>query len=215
MDQSLLSLWRQRYLRAVRIAGHLRAVPFIRMVGLNGSMVTNRMNSQSDIDFYIVTAKNRLYLTRTLVTMAVHLTGWRRYGQKIRGRVCLNRFATEEALSIYPHNEYHARVFSKLAPIFAVKDTYQQYLQANSWMKNQGYPIHKYRTAKLGFNLLVGCRVLGEWLLAGAVGDILDRWLGRWQRQRILNDPRTKAAGSLVYVRKNELCFHVNKKDVS
>lgn len=214
MDQSLLPLWQARYRRAVKIAFWLRVVPFIRMVGLNGSMVTGKMNKQSDIDFYIVTAKNRLYLTRLFVTLVVHITGWRRYGGKIRGRVCLNRFATEEALNITPHNDYHARVFSKIAPVLAVGDVYRKYLKANSWMVEQKYPPKKYQTTKLGFSGLVLGRIIGEWLLISRVGDTLDKWLGMWQRRRINNDPRTKEPGSLVYIRKNELCFHVNKKNV-
>lgn len=175
-------------------------------------MVTGTMKEESDIDFYLVTAPNRLYLTRALIIVTVHLTGWRRYGSKIRGRICLNRFATTKALDITPHNEYHARVFSGLMPLYAEHSVYRKYVQANQWMSQLDYQIKEHQVTKLKFNFGLGVKQFGQWILKGRTGDWLEQRFAKWQQQRILKDPRTKEQGSRVFIRANELCLHPIKK---
>lgn len=203
-----IGLYYERLDRAYSIGLLLRWVPFVRLVGLNGSMVTGTMKPSSDIDFYIATAPNRLYTARLLVVLVVHLTGWRRYGSKIRGRICLNRFATTHALEITPHNNYHAKVFSGLAPLYAHHQAYRAYFAANEWMDYNLYPRRVYRTERLTPNLAQFSRRLGERLLAGSFGTWLESILARWQQRRILADPRTRAANGRVRVSQEELCLH-------
>lgn len=210
-ERSLLPLFESRLRRAVGVARLLTAVPFIRMVGLNGSLVTGTMSRQSDIDFYIVTAPGRLYTARLLATVLVHLTGWRRYGRRVRGRVCLNRFATVEAMDITPHNDYHARVFSGLEPLWAASGVYDRYRRANQWMASLGHPPQSSRRPMRRPRAAAAWQGWGERRLAGRFGTWLERWQAAWQRARIARDPRTYAPGSRVFVRDNELCFHAEK----
>lgn len=202
------SLWYERLDRANSIALLLRLVPFVRLVGLNGSMVTGRMNQNSDIDFFIATTPNRLFTARLLTVLLVHLTGWRRYDYKVRGRVCLNRFATTDYLNVTPHNEYHARVFAKLAPLYAEQKTYEQYVTANSWMSDLYYPVKQYELITLRKSWTHFLKLVGEFLLGGKFGDWLERLVGKWQKRRIQNDPRTLASNGRVRVSDREICLH-------
>lgn len=211
-NEALYPLWKTRINRARAIAHLLSAVPFVRLVGLNGSLVTGRMRPESDIDFYVALAPRRLYLGRILVTLVVHLTGWRRYGVKVRGRVCLNRFATTAALDITPHNQYHARVFSGLEPLWAHGDVYERYRRANGWMTAYGYPVRCSRLPLERSSWAGRFQRMGEWLLGGRLGGALENWQRNWQRRRIMADPRTHALGSRVVLRENELCFHAVKE---
>lgn len=192
----------------------MRFVPFIRLVGLNGSMLTGKMNKQSDIDFYIVSAPNRLFITRTIVTLVVHLSGWRRYSHKVRGRICLNRFATTEALQITPNNSYHARVFSRLMPLLSINKTYELYLKENEWMNQTDYVLVKYRQPKKIKGLMTVIRNLGEKTLQGQIGNYLENSLRRWQVTRIEADKKAFIKGSKVRIEPNELCFHNKKQHV-
>ncbi len=205
-------LWQTRFKRAVTISHWLKFTPFIRMVGLNGSMMTNRMNKNSDIDFYIVTDANRLYITRTIATIIVHLSGWRRYGQKIRGRVCLNRFATVDALQITPNNNYHARVFSCLLPLVSINNTYEKYLQQNRWMNKTKYKLKHFQNKRTTKGLTTILRGFGELMMAGFLGDKLESILKNWQTKKIMSDSNAFIPGSRVKIKSNELCFH-NKKN--
>jgi hypothetical protein len=172
------------------------------------------MSRESDIDFYLAVAPGRLYTGRLLATLAVHLTGWRRYGWRVRGRVCLNRFATTEALDITPHNDYHARVFSGLEPLWAHEGVYERYQSVNQWMTVFGYQVGCSRRSLRREGWRGTVQRVGEWLLGGLIGDRLERWQRDWQRARIKGDPRTSEEGSRVFIRDNELCFHATK-DIS
>lgn len=183
----------------------------MRLVGLNGSLVTGTMNEGSDIDFYIATAPGRLYLTRALVTLVVQLTGWRRHGANVAGQICLNRFATTEAMDIGPHNGYHARVFSGLEPLWAAPHVYSEYRAANQWMIAYGYPVQASKLPLRQSAGARGCQHLGEGLLGGWLGDRLENWQRRYQQTRINRDPRTREVGSRIFIRDNELCFHAVK----
>jgi len=171
-------------------------------------MVTGEMDSDSDIDFYIVTAEKRLFTARLLAVGLVHFTGWRRYGKKIRGRICLNRFATLKALTITPCNDYHARVFSALAPLYAQQAVYRDYYEANQWMDRCGYQRVIYPTIRLTPNGAQFIRRIGEWWLGGRVGDWLETRLSHWQQHRIAVDPRTQESQGRVRVSSDELCLH-------
>jgi len=70
-------------------------IPYVRMVALTGSTALENASSESDIDVLIMSAKNRIWTTRFLVTLMAHFTGKRRYGNKIKNRVCLNHYITE------------------------------------------------------------------------------------------------------------------------
>ena len=212
IDTSLVSLWQARINRARGVARLLSAVPFVRLVGLNGSIITGQMTGGSDIDLYIVTAPGRLYLGRLFVTVAVHLTGWRRYGHKIRGRVCLNRFATTEAMDITPHNDYHARVFSGLEPLWSTPGVYEDYCRANRWMSVYGYHVSSSRRSMIRPWWAALWQWIGEVALGGRLGSWLESRQKVWQQSRIRHDVRTIEPGSRVYIRENELCFHATKK---
>lgn len=190
----------------------LSGIPFIRLVGLNGSLVTGSMSRDSDIDFYLAVAPGRLYTGRLLATLAVHLTGWRRYGSRVRGRVCLNRFATTEALDITPHNDYHARVFSGLEPLWAHEGVYERYQTANQWMTVFGYEVSCARRSMRRGWWRGAMQRVGEWLLGGWLGDWFEARQRQWQQARIKKDPRTAELGSRVFIRENELCFHAIKE---
>lgn len=202
--------------RAIYVAKWLRWVPFVELVGLNGSMATNTATRASDIDFYIVTRPNRLYTARLLAVMVVHLTGWRRYGNRIAGRVCLNRFATRAGLTVTPHNEYHARVFSPLVPLFTQSGIYARYRAANEWMAQAHFPVIPLPNWRNDIGVVPGTiplpRRLVQWLLHGRLGDWCEEQLSAYQRERILRHSATYDPESRVFIRAHELCLHLAKK---
>lgn len=199
------------------MARFLQFAPFLEMIGVNGSMTSGKISQNSDIDFLVVVKAGRIFTGRFFVTFLTYITGRRRYGQKIAGRICLNRYHTDDFLEIFPHDDYHGKVFSKLFPILDLRDYYKRYKEVNSWLKNYGFVEAKYPKVKPG-RLLGVIRKFFEWILSGRFGNFLDRRLGSWQKKRILNDIRTiKAPKGRVRVSDKELCFHplANKKETT
>lgn len=197
--------------RAYRVAKFLQLAPFIKMIGVNGSLSSGRANKSSDIDFLIITKAGRIFTARFIVTFLTHLTGYRRHGNKVAGRICLNRYQTDELLEILPHDDYHSACFSKLVPILDYDNFYQKYQLANKWMEDFNYKIINKTDFKpiIISKTLVVLRNFFEFILGGKLGDLLERKLKKWQKKRIFNDPRTKKASiGRIRVSDQELCFH-------
>lgn len=205
-----MTKFQKEYLRRAKVVAFwLQLAPFVKMVGLNGSLSRGEAKETSDIDFLIITQKNRIWTCRMLVTFITELSGYRRQGEKIAGMVCLNRYQTDDYLTILPKNEYHARVFSQLIPLVDIDDTYEQYIKANTWMEKLNWAVKENRTMILYSRFLSLLRNFQEKCLSGFFGDWLEKVLKYYQKRRILKDKRTMTAvEGRIRVSDKELCFH-------
>lgn len=112
----------------------LSFIPWIKLVALTGARAINNRSLTDDIDLMIVTAKNRLWLSRLLVTII--LFPRLRRGRTIANRFCLNLWLDETALNIKTRNLYTAHEICQLKPLFDRHQTYQKFINANLWVKN-------------------------------------------------------------------------------
>lgn len=200
--------WMRYWRRAVWLSAVLRLVPFVRMVGLNGSMATGTFRKESDIDLYIVVQDGHLFLGRFLATMLIELTGFRIKPGKEAGMFCPNRFAIESFTEITPHDEYHARVFHNLIPVFAVPGTYAAFVRENTWMQEAGQSVVVHEPFLRHSILTRLIQGVAERLLGSAR---LEQRVAQWQRRRIAADPRAQDPGSKVIITDKELRFHLTK----
>jgi len=128
-----------KLIKRARLAGRiLRFVPFLRMAALNGSIVRGVENKQSDIDILIIASAGRLYTCRAFATVLIHLTGYRRHGQKIVGRLCLNCYLNDKNPNIFPQRKSSARkvarAYKYLIPL--VDDgILRKFLRTNRWFE--------------------------------------------------------------------------------
>ena len=53
-----------KYRRAIRLAKLYRFIPFIRMMAVCNSLAISNAKEDSDIDFFIITKKNKIWLAR-------------------------------------------------------------------------------------------------------------------------------------------------------
>ncbi|MCG2691254.1 adenylyltransferase/cytidyltransferase family protein [Microgenomates group bacterium] len=118
---------------ARRAAKILSFIPSIRLVAVTGALAMNNADKNEDIDLMIITASNRLWLTRLLVLILLfpHL----RRGQKINNRLCLNLWLDETSLAIKQRNLYVAHELAQLKPLINKNQTYQKLINANLWYK--------------------------------------------------------------------------------
>lgn len=122
---------------AQKITGWLKLVPWIKMVGITGNLAMNNADKDDDIDLLILTAKNRLWLSRFSVILITELLGVRRRpGQKsVANKICLNMFLDEAHLKIPPkeQNLITAHEICQLKPLFSKDNFYQKFIQQNPW----------------------------------------------------------------------------------
>jgi hypothetical protein len=80
----------------------LKYLPWIRSVGITGSVAFESAKCGDDIDIVIVTAPNRLWIIRPLVNLIYSLLGWRRRvsGKDNRNKLCFNLWVDGNNLSL-------------------------------------------------------------------------------------------------------------------
>ncbi len=153
--------------KARRRALFISRFPFVRAVFFSGTFAKGLMYADSDVDFFIVTKPERLWVSRTLLVLykKLFLLNSRKY-------FCVNYFVDEEHLSISEKNLFTATEIATLKP--AVGDRqYENFCNANRWVKSF-YKNFKSKDGTIGTvdKSVIKDRI--ESLLGGDVGEKLD-----------------------------------------
>lgn len=114
--------------KAYRIGRFLYKFPFVRAIGISGSLSKNFADEKADIDFFIITKAERLWIARTLMHLfkkLTYLTGHQHY-------FCMNYYVDEKALMIEPQNIFTAMETVTLLPVAGAK-TMDRFLIINKW----------------------------------------------------------------------------------
>lgn len=126
--------------KAKRIAKLLSVIPTISLIGISGAVAMDNAAVDDDIDFFIVTKTNSLWLTRFLILMLLNLTGNARKRNNLyaKDKICLNMLLDESGLSFAKAKQtlYTAHEIIQMKPIFVRNATYQLFLASNRWVKN-------------------------------------------------------------------------------
>lgn len=191
----------------------LRFVPFVRMIALTGTLAMKNCEKDSDIDFFVVLEEKRIFTGRLLVTAMVHLLGHRRYGKKIRNRICLNYYITTGSLEIERKDLFASNEYSFIYPIFDSRGFFYQFCEANfHWIKKfkPNWEIPKlapsrYHIAETKFSRLI--QKMLENLINFPGGDRIETWLKCMQIARIERNPLTKKTGAYVEYSDRNLIF--------
>jgi hypothetical protein len=174
--QQLLSIGR-------RISGRLFQFPFVRGIGISGSLSKNFADEKADIDYFVITHPNRLWIART----AMHLYKKWSYLTGRQDWFCMNYFIDEEALEIREKNIFTAMELITLLPISG-NGSLTAFFDANDWV-SEWLPQYRNRTrttqGQWHSSRLKSCM---EWLLDNKFGDWVDDRLHklttrRWQRK--------------------------------
>lgn len=129
----------KKLLIAERAARFLRFIPTIKMVALTGALAVKNSKKDDDIDFLIVTSKNRLWLTRIQAVLLIELLGMRRKPNDldVADKICLNIFLDENSLSLpkSKRNLFTAHEIAQTKVLWQKDDVYQNFLTQNQWVK--------------------------------------------------------------------------------
>jgi hypothetical protein len=179
--EGLVDVRRSRTLHAARLwpaavyYGHvIAALPFVRMVGVTGSLAWDNIDQGGDIDYLIVTEPDHLWTCRWLVRALARVARLRGVG------LCPNYVLSKRALTLGEHNLFAAYELMRMTPIagFAV---YRRLRRANPWaarllpnaVEPQGHP-RLARTARK--RLLARLPKFGERTLRSPLGALLERY---------------------------------------
>jgi len=157
---------------ARRWAAVIGALPFVRMVAVTGALAVDNAPSGDDIDYLIVTAPGRVWLARAMAVAAVRVA--RLFGVGL----CPNYVLAQSALRQQRRNLFIAHDLAQMVPLVG-HAVYSEMRAANEWsvdfLPQAQTPLRFQPELRLssGPRALQRC---GEWLLAGRLGDALERW---------------------------------------
>ncbi|NEU07716.1 hypothetical protein GZH53_05280 [Flavihumibacter sp. R14] len=170
--------------RAKRISKILNLFPFVRGIGISGSLSKNFADENSDFDYFIITKVNRMWIASTLLGLFKKLS----YFAGKQHYFCLNYYIDESCLEIPEKNIFTA------TELFTLKagsgpETLRSFFEANKWAREfyGNYNVERpaYQLSSLGSKF----KNLAELLLDKAAGNRLDNWLmktsvNRWKKKK-------------------------------
>ncbi len=118
--------------KSARISGKIISwFPFVKFVGISGSLSKGNVGEKDDFDFFIVTETNRLWISYTLLHLFKKMT----FLFGLQHNFCMNYFVDTSNLSLDQQNIFIAIELASLIPLHD-SVTYKQLINANKWTVN-------------------------------------------------------------------------------
>jgi predicted nucleotidyltransferase len=171
---------------ARKISGILIQFPYVRGVAVSGSLSKNYADESSDIDLFIITSANRLWIARTIMHVFKKLT----FLVNKQHFFCMNYYIDEEGLEIIEKNIYTA---TEIVTLIAMEGNqrFSDFLSSNTWtttyLPNKPPSITSITDRKTSW-----FKKMMELTLNNRLGDILDDKFRqitskRWEKKTVLN----------------------------
>jgi hypothetical protein len=153
--------------------------PFIRAVMASGSLSKGYMDEKSDLDFFVVTAPNRLWIARTLFVL------YRKaFVPKSRHKeFCTNYFLAADKLEIEEKNLFTATELVTLIPLSDI-DLYYKLMSANSWTSEYLPNFVVREDWKFSQGSKTNIKSLLEKMISVLYGQKLNQWLMNFSLRR-------------------------------
>jgi len=171
---------------ALRVGELLIRFPYVRGIAISGSLSKNYADEKSDIDLFVITAKNRLWIARTFMHCLKKLT----FVVKKEDYFCMNYYIDEQQLEITEKSIYTAIEVGTLIPLQG-DVIFEKFYAANLWIKNF-IPNKIMRVSSAKTVKSFAFKSFVEWMLNNRVGNAIDNMLlhittSRWSKKTRLN----------------------------
>ena len=164
--------------KARKISKFLYWFPYVRGIGISGSLSKNYADENTDIDFFIITRVNRLWIARTCMHLFKKLTF-------LVGRqhwFCMNYYVDEYAMQVHEQNIFTATEVVTLVPVHG-NGVLTNFFNANNWVKEY-FPNHPQKTGTPVKPKEAFIKRSIEYCLDGSFGEKLDNYLMRITTRR-------------------------------
>ncbi|MGV3698186.1 nucleotidyltransferase domain-containing protein [Flavobacterium sp.] len=114
--------------KARQKARFIAKFPYVEAVGVSGSLSKGYYDNESDIDFFVITKPNKLWICRTLLMLykKIFLLNSRRY-------FCVNYFISSNHMEIEEQNRFTATELKTLIPMQG-KASFAEFYKKNDWI---------------------------------------------------------------------------------
>ncbi|MBP8016653.1 hypothetical protein KAZ01_01475 [Candidatus Gracilibacteria bacterium] len=196
----------QKYVRFISY------IPGLKLVGICNSLSMYATKEKgSDIDLFIITEKNKLWFVRIFATFIFQILGVRRYGNKIKERLCLSFFITENAMDFskiaIENDIYLFYWIYYLKPILNKDNTYELFIKAN---KSMGIDYSSLHEDNLKYIKIQKCGNIEK--IFSPILDLFNNIFKRIFLARTLNKKKNLSNSSGIIISDDMLKFHDNDK---
>ena len=195
-------------LKAEKIAALLYKFPYTRGIAISGSLSKSFADESADIDYFIITKANRLWIARTLL----HIYKKNPFLKNRKQYYCMNYFVDEADLVIEEKNIYTATELYTVIPVSG-NGSVKKFFETNSWshnyFPNQSLPYVKGDLKKHG----PWFKLLAESILNNKLGDWLDNYFlklttRRWKKKE--DERQLNAKGERMGLKTTKHCSKPN-----
>jgi predicted nucleotidyltransferase len=116
---------------AYRIGKLLHRFPFVKGIGISGSLSKDYADKDADIDFFVITKTNKLWIARSFLHALKKLSFV--FGKQ--HWLCMNYFVDEAGLELIEKNIFIATEVVTLKPV-SITPAIQKFFSANDWTSN-------------------------------------------------------------------------------
>lgn len=173
---------------AERVASFLAKFPYVRGVAISGSLSMSLAENTSDIDLFIITSKNRLWIARSILHCFKKIT----FIINKQHLFCMNYFIEENHTEIAEKNIYTATEVATLLPLQG-SVAFEKFYTANRWM-NTFLPNKYLRVSRAKKIKDPWIKWLIEKMLNNTIGNKLDdlfmrttakRWITKTKKRKL------------------------------
>lgn len=116
--------------RAALVTHIIKRFPFVRAVLVTGSLSKNSSDKTSDLDFMLITAINRLWISRSMLMLFKKIFFLNSYKF-----FCINYYVTENNLEITEKNIFTATEIATIKATYNT-DLMEKFIKANNWVRD-------------------------------------------------------------------------------
>jgi hypothetical protein len=114
-------------------------VPFVKLVSVCNNLSFGVVDENSDIDIFIVTRKDRIFIVWAIMNLLMKVLGIRTYGEDTAGKFCLSFMVDEKAMRLsqiaLKNDVYLAYWIHKLIPILN-RNCLPEFEAKNNWISS-------------------------------------------------------------------------------
>ncbi|RKN03057.1 nucleotidyltransferase domain-containing protein, partial [Aquimarina sp. BL5] len=114
--------------KAIKKGVLIAKFPYVKAVGISGALSKNYHDKNGDVDFFVITESERLWVARTLLMLykKIFLLNSRKF-------FCINYFISENSLEISEKNIFTA---TELLTLIPVSGDFTGFYNQNQWVSN-------------------------------------------------------------------------------
>ena len=124
-------------LKAKILTQVLKIIPWIKLVGISGGLAVDNCNKKDDIDLFLITDVNRIWLSRFFATVIFDLLRVRRKVKmkpnQVSGKFCFYTILDDDHLTQSFKDLYTAHEVLQMTLLWARGGIYTKYLSDNDW----------------------------------------------------------------------------------